>query len=83
MIQSASSWVPVIALNPKPNEKVLYMCSAPGGKSTHLSMLMGNTGELWCNDMNKDRIQSVRFNIGRMGVKNAIIISMDGRMLPK
>jgi len=40
MLQGASSFLPVMALAPKPNEKILDMCSAPGGKSTYISALM-------------------------------------------
>jgi len=36
MIQGAASFLPVMALAPQENERVLDMCSAPGGKSTHI-----------------------------------------------
>lgn len=36
MIQGAASFLPVMALAPQENERVLDMCAAPGGKSTHL-----------------------------------------------
>jgi ribosomal RNA methyltransferase Nop2 len=36
MIQGAASFLPVMALGPQENERVLDMCAAPGGKSTHL-----------------------------------------------
>lgn len=35
MIQGASSMLPVIALGPEENERILDMCAAPGGKSSH------------------------------------------------
>lgn len=38
--QGASSFLPVMALAPKEGEKVLDMCAAPGGKSTHIGMLI-------------------------------------------
>lgn len=40
MIQSASSWLPVIALDPQPNEKIMDMAAAPGGKTTHIGILL-------------------------------------------
>ena len=40
MIQGASSLLPVIALAPRAGNKVLDMCAAPGGKTTHLANLM-------------------------------------------
>ncbi len=38
MIQSASSFTPVMALDPQPNERILDMSAAPGGKTTHIGM---------------------------------------------
>jgi len=39
MIQGASSFLPVMALAPQENERVLDMCAAPGGKTTYIGML--------------------------------------------
>lgn len=36
MIQSASSWTPVLALDPQPEERILDMAAAPGGKTSHI-----------------------------------------------
>ncbi len=41
MLQSASSFLPVMALAPKENERILDMCAAPGGKTTYI----GKNGE--------------------------------------
>jgi ribosomal RNA methyltransferase Nop2 len=79
MIQGASSMLPVIALAPEENERILDLCAAPGGKSSHIAALMKNTGIVFANDVNKDRLQAVVGNFHRMGIVNAIVSNIDGR----
>lgn len=83
MLQAASSFLPVIALAPQPNERVLDMASAPGGKTTHIAALLQNTGHVFANDANKARTKSLAANIHRMGCKNVTVCSYDGREFPK
>lgn len=67
-------------LNPKPGEKILDACSAPGGKTTHLAELMNNEGEILAWDIHLSRIKLVDENAKRLGIsiikaneKNAFI----------
>ncbi|XP_033642093.1 25S rRNA (cytosine-C(5))-methyltransferase nop2-like [Asterias rubens] len=83
MLQGASSFLPVMALAPQENEKVLDMCAAPGGKSTYIAALMKNTGLLFANDANKDRVKAVVGNLHRCGVTNSVVSNEDGRSFPK
>lgn len=83
MLQAASSFLPVIALSPQPGERVLDMASAPGGKTTHMVALMENTGVVFANDANKARTKSLTANVHRLGCKNVVVCSYDGREFPK
>lgn len=83
MLQAASSFLPVIALSPQPNERVLDMASAPGGKTTHIAALLQNTGIVFANDANKQRTKSLTANVHRLGCKNVVVCSYDGREFPK
>jgi len=81
MIQGASSMLPVMALAPQENEKILDMCAAPGGKTSYLAALMRNTGCLIANDVNKERLNSVVGNLHRLGISNSIVCNLDGRKI--
>ncbi|CAK1581787.1 unnamed protein product [Parnassius mnemosyne] len=82
IIQGASSFLPVMALAPQENERILDMCAAPGGKASHIAAIMKNTGALFANDANKERTKAVVGNFHRLGVVNAIVCNYDGRQFP-
>jgi ribosomal RNA methyltransferase Nop2 len=79
ILQAASSFLPVMALAPQPNERVLDMASAPGGKTTYMSALMRNTGCVIANDASKPRAKGLIGNIHRLGCKNTVVTHMDAR----
>lgn len=49
---------------------VLDLCSAPGGKATHISELMNNTGEVHAFDIHKDKLSLIEQNSKRLGITN-------------
>merc|ERR1712088_1137279 len=81
IIQGASSLLPVMALAPQENEKILDMAAAPGGKTTHIAALMRNSGLLYANDANKKRCKAVVGNLHRLGITNTVVCSHDGRKI--
>lgn len=83
ILQAASSFLPVMALQPRENERVLDMASAPGGKTTFISALMKNTGCVFANDSNKARTKSLVANIHRLGCLNTVVCNYDAREFPK
>nr|CAG4649376.1 EOG090X07AW [Scapholeberis mucronata]SVE93654.1 EOG090X07AW [Scapholeberis mucronata] len=83
ILQGASSFLPVMALAPQEGDKVLDMSAAPGGKTSHIAALMKNTGMLFANDPNPDRAKAVVGNLHRLGVTNSVVMTYDGKVLPK
>ena len=83
MIQSASSFLPVVALAPKENEKIVDLAAAPGGKATYIGAAMKNTGTLVMNDLKRERIKSLVANVHRLGVHNAVVSNYDGLKIPR
>jgi 25S rRNA (cytosine2870-C5)-methyltransferase len=83
ILQAASSFLPVMALAPEENERVLDMAAAPGGKTTHMAAMMKNTGFILANDPNKARSKGLIGNIHRLGARNVVVSNYDAREFPK
>lgn len=82
ILQSPSSFLPVMTLAPQPHERILDMAAAPGGKTSYIAQLMKNTGVLVANDIKKERLKSLNANLHRLGVSNAVCVCNDGRKIP-
>jgi 16S rRNA (cytosine967-C5)-methyltransferase len=68
IIQDESSMLVSQIANPKENSLVLDLCSAPGGKSTHLGQLMNNKGKIISRDIYDHKLNLVKQNANRLGI---------------
>ncbi len=82
-LQDEGSQIIPYLLQPQPGERILDVCSAPGGKSTHIAQLMADRGEIVALDRQKKKIQLVRENALRLGVSILTTLPADAvRPLP-
>ena len=81
-IQQASTGVVAPILDPRPGERLLDMCAAPGGKTTHAADLMEDSGCIVAVDRNEDRIRALLGNLYRTAHPNVLVVAGDGRALP-
>lgn len=77
-VQDESAMLVAHVLEPKPSECILDMCSAPGGKTTHIATLMGNTGEVIATDVHEHKIEIIQKNSQRMGLSCIKAYLQDG-----
>lgn len=81
-VQQASTGVAAPALDPRPGERVLDLCSAPGGKTTHLADLMEDRGCLVASDVSESRMRGLLGNVYKLGHPNVLVVAGDGREFP-
>lgn len=81
-VQGESSMLAATLLNPQPGEAVLDLCSAPGGKTTHLAALMKNRGRIIAADLYPHRLKLVQTACEHQGVQIVETENIDGRSLP-
>ena len=67
-IQDISAGLTAKVLDPKENENVLDVCSAPGGKTTYMAELMNNRGNIEAWDIHEHRTKLVVQNAERLGI---------------
>jgi len=80
-VQGVPSMTVVEALDPQPDETVIDLAAAPGGKTTHLAQKMENTGLLLAVESDRQRIASLESNIMRCGVTNTMVLRGDARKI--
>ena len=80
-LQSLSSMLPVLVLDPKEKENILDMCAAPGGKTTQIASITNNRTFITACEKNKIRYDRLKFNLEKQGVKNFNLMQEDSRNL--
>ncbi len=78
-VQDISSMLVAKAMAPKPGNRVLDLCAAPGGKTTHLAEIMNNTGEIIAQDIHPHKVKLIEDNAQRLGV--TIVKAVQGDVL--
>lgn len=76
-IQEPSAMSVVTFLDPKPGDKVLDLCAAPGGKTTQIASRLGGEGFLLSNEIHPARAKILSQNVERMGIRNAVVTNED------
>jgi NOL1/NOP2/sun family putative RNA methylase len=80
--QALTSCLVSLVLAPQPNSFVLDLCAAPGGKISHLSQLMGNTGIVVGNELHQRRHAPLSHTLARLGVLNAVLTAYPAQEFP-
>lgn len=82
-IQNLSSMIAPVLLAPRPEETVLDLAAAPGGKTLILAGMMQNTGWLSAVEPSRERFFRLCDNLKQQGVTNAHTYMTDGRSVGK
>lgn len=80
-LQSLSSMLPALILNPKPKENILDMAAAPGGKTTQMAALAENKAMITACERNAIRAERLKYNIEKQGVSGTYVMLRDARDL--
>ena len=77
--ESAMVIAPLLELEDK--MKVLDLCAAPGGKTTHISEILNNTGEVYSFDLHTSKLNLIKENCERLGITNVKVAENDATKL--
>lgn len=80
-MQSLSSMLPPIILEPKEGTDILDMAAAPGGKTTQIAALTNNKAHITACEKNKIREERLKYNIDKQGASCVFIMQKDARFI--
>ncbi|MCH5179837.1 MAG: RsmB/NOP family class I SAM-dependent RNA methyltransferase [Erysipelotrichales bacterium] len=79
-VQSLSSMLPPLILNPSENDHILDMAAAPGSKTSQIAALTNNAC-ITAVEMNPMRAERLKYNLNKLGVTRATVLVKDARLL--
>jgi len=82
-IQNASSLIPGLAMQPQAGERILDVCAAPGGKTSHIQALAQGGAEMIANDAMKPRLKKLEEVLTTFHVPNAMITNFEGQFIDR
>lgn len=80
-IQEPSAMAVVTFLDPRPGDRVLDLCAAPGGKTTQIASALQGRGFLLTNEIHPARAKILSQNVERMGVRNGVVTNEESGRL--
>ncbi len=80
-LQSLSSQLPPLFLDPKETDQILDMTAAPGGKTTEIAALTNNKAMITATEKNKQRLERLKYNLTKQGANRVTTIGKDARFL--
>jgi 16S rRNA (cytosine967-C5)-methyltransferase len=78
-VQDEASQLASFIVAPEPGERVLDVCAAPGGKTTHLAQLMGDHGEIVAVDISPVKLMLLQANCRRLGISIVEALAHDAQ----
>lgn len=80
-LQSLSSMIPPVVVDPKERENILDMAAAPGGKTTQMASMSNNKAMITACEKNKIRAERLKYNLEKQGTSRVTVMLKDARRL--
>lgn len=82
-VQGESSALVAPLIKPELGDTIIDLCSAPGGKTTHLAELTGDKGRIYAVELHQKRLRMVEKAASRLGLHSIIPMQADGTTIDK
>ncbi|MBM3236507.1 16S rRNA (cytosine(967)-C(5))-methyltransferase RsmB [Candidatus Poribacteria bacterium] len=80
-VQDESSMLTSYILDPQPEEFIIDVCAAPGGKTTHIAQIMQNRGKIVAFDISESKLSLIKENCQRLGVEIVTPMKVDASVI--